>query len=119
MIRRIAVVTVAILALTGGTAAVAKKKPKIKTGTYIGTTSNGISMSVTLDVGRKSGSVSYCGMFAPFTVSGKSFAVTYQDPVSFDTIVASGLFNAKKKTVSGSIGPNGCDSTAQTFTLQR
>jgi hypothetical protein len=123
MLRRIAIVSivcVAALAFTGGTA-VAKKKPKIKVGPYVGTTSNGIPLTVTLNPGRKSGSIVYCSMTAAFTVSGKSFAVFYQDPVSLDTINATGTFQAKrnkKRWVSGTVAPNGCDSTPQTYTLK-
>jgi hypothetical protein len=132
MIRRIAIVPILCLsaiALTGGTAAVAKKRPppKIKVGSYLGTTSpDGVNISVALDPGRASGSIFYCSMTAPFTVSGKSFSVVYLDPVSGDSISASGTFKAKRKrsgkvaaSVAGSVGPNGCDSTPQTFALRR
>ena len=120
MIRRMAVVCVAMVALIGAADAVAKKKkPKIKTGPYVGTTSNGIDLNVTLDPGRKSGSIAYCGLFTTFTVDGRSFAVSYQDPVSLTTLSATGSFNAKKRSVSGTIGPTGCDGSTQTYTLTR
>jgi hypothetical protein len=120
MTRRIAIACVAVLALTGATEVAAKKKkPKIPVGPYVGTTSNGIPLTVTLDPGRRTGSVAYCSMTATFTVTGRSFAVSHQDPVSFDTISATGVFNAKKRTVSGSMAPNGCDSSAQTYLIKR
>ncbi len=122
MIRRIAVVVIAVLALGalagGGTSAVAKKKkkPKIALGAYNGMTSNGIQMSVTVDAGRASGSMSYCGMIAPFTIAGNSFSVAYIDP-TMNSITASGTFNPKLQRVTGTVAPNGCDSTQQTFSL--
>jgi hypothetical protein len=131
MFRRIAILSilcVAALALSAGSAAVAKKKPppKLKLGAYVGTTSNGIPLTVTLNPGRTSGSIYYCSMTTTFTVTGKSFAVFYQDLLTLDTIGAAGTFKAKRKpsgkvvgTVAGSIDPNGCDSAPQTFALQR
>jgi hypothetical protein len=130
MTRRIALVSsicFAAFALMGGTAAVAKHRPppKPQAGSYSGTTSEGIDISVALNPGRASGSISYCGLTAPFTVSGKSFAVEYQDPVSGDSVSASGTFKAKRKrsgkvvsTVAGTVGPNGCSSAPQTFALR-
>jgi hypothetical protein len=121
MIRRIAILCIAALALTGGTAAVAKKKkkPKVPTGPYVGTTSNGIPLTVMLDAGRKTGSITYCAMTATFTVSANAFAVSHQDPVSLDTIVATGRFNAKQRSVTGTMAPNGCDSSQQTYSIRR
>jgi hypothetical protein len=120
MIRRIAIACVALVALMGATDAVAKKKkPKIKVGPYVGTTSDGIPLNVTLNPGRASGSITYCAMTATFTVSAGSFAVSYQDPVSLDTISATGRFNAKKRSVAGTVAPNGCDSTPQSYILKR
>jgi hypothetical protein len=134
MFRRITIVSivcVAALAFAGGAAA-AKKKPEIKVGSYVGTTSNGIPLTVTLDAGRKSGSIYYCSMTAPFTLSGKSFAFFYQDSLSLGTISATGFFKVKKRSVnprtgkikwqsvvSGTIEPNGCDSSSQTYELRR
>jgi hypothetical protein len=116
MIRRIAIVCVAALALAGATSAVAKKKkPKIPVGAYVGATTDGIPLTVTLNPGRQTGSIAYCSMTAPITVSAGSFAVSYQDPASGDTISATGLFRAKKRSVSGSVAPNGCDATQQTY----
>jgi hypothetical protein len=133
MFRRITIVStvcVAVLAFAGGTAA-AKKKPKLKVGDYVGTTSNGIEMTMTLDPGRTSGAIYYCATTAPFTVTGKSFSVLYQDPVSLETINANGRFKVKKRSVnprtgkikwqsvvSGTIEPNGCDASPQTFALR-
>ena len=97
----------------------------MKVGPYVGTTSNGIVLDVTLDSGRASGSITYCGMTTTFAVSAKSFAVSYQDPVSLDTLTATGRFNAKRvkkrtvSTVTGTIGPSGCDASEQTYTLRR
>jgi hypothetical protein len=121
MSRRIAIVCVAALALMGATevAAKKKKKPKIPTGPYVGATSNGIPLTVTLDPGRRTGSVTYCAMTATFTVTGRSFAVSHVDPVSMDSINATGVFNAKQRSVSGSMAPNGCDSTPQTYLIKR
>jgi hypothetical protein len=124
MLRKLAIACVALVALMGATDAVAKKKkPKIPVGPYVGTTSNGIPINVTLDPGRATGSITYCAMTATFTVSGgvssKSFTVSHTDPVSLDSINANGTFSAKKRTVTGAIGPNGCDSTPQTFVLRR
>lgn len=126
MIRRIAIACIAVVALMGATDAVAKrKKPKLKVGDYVGTTSNGIQMTVTLNPGRTSGAIYYCAMTATLTVTGKSFAVFYQDPVSLDTINASGTFKAKRRrsgsvkgSVFGTIEPNGCDASPQTFALR-
>jgi hypothetical protein len=117
MTRKIAIVCIAALAFTGAADAVAKKKPKIKVGPYVGTTADGIPMTVTLNPGRTTGSVAYCSLTAPIAVSGGSFAVSYQDPVTLETINATGRFSAKKKTVSGTVAPNGCDSTPQIYTL--
>jgi hypothetical protein len=123
MVRRITITCVALLALLGATDAVAKhhKKPKVAVGVYAGTTSDGIPLTITLDPGRATGSISYCSLTATFTTSGtvraKSFAVSYTDPNSQDTIVASGFFSAKRRTVSGTMAPNGCDSVPQTYTL--
>lgn len=126
MIRRIALICVALVALMGATDAVAKKKkkPKVLTGPYVGRTiPNGIELAITLNGDRTTGSIAYCGMVAPFTTSGgvsfKSFAVNYVEPVTQDTIQATGFFSAKKRSVSGSLAPNGCDSTPQTFLIQR
>ena len=80
---------------------------------------------MTLNPGRTSGAIYYCAMTATLTVTGKSFAVFYQDPVSLDTINATGTFRAKRKrsgkihaTVAGSVAPAGCDATPQTFALR-
>lgn len=130
MTRRIAfpILCITTLVLGGGTAAVAKHRPppKIQVGSYSGATlPDGESIAVVLNPGRQTGSITYCSMTAPFTVSGKSFAVFYQDPVSLDTINATGTFRAKRKrsgkihaTVAGSVAPNGCDATPQTFALR-
>ena len=132
MIRRIAIACIAVVALIGATDAVAKRhKPKLKLGDYVGTTSNGIQMTATLNPGRTSGSVFYCATTAPFTVTGNSFSVLYQDPVSLETINASGRFKVKKRSVNphtgkikwqsvvfGTIEPNGCDASPQTFALR-
>lgn len=129
MFRRFAfpILCIAVLVLAGGTTAMAKHRPppKPKVGTYLGTTSNGIDVSVALNPGRTSGSLSYCGLLGPFTVSGKSFSVAFQDPVSGDSISGTGTFKAKRKrsgkvvsTVSGSLGPSGCDASPQTFALR-
>jgi hypothetical protein len=131
MIRRIAIACIAVIALIGATDAAAKMKPKLKVGDYVGTTSNGIETTVTLDPGRTSGSITYCSMTATFTLSGKSFALNYQDPVSLGTINASGRFKVKKRSVnprtgkikwqsvvSGTVEPNGCDTSPQTFALR-
>jgi hypothetical protein len=125
MIRRTAIACmalVALVALVGATDALAKKKkPKVPVGPYVGQTSDGIPINITLDPGRATGSISYCSLTATFTTSGtvraKSFAVSYTDPNSQDTIVASGFFSAKRRTVSGTIAPNSCDSVPQTYTL--
>jgi hypothetical protein len=127
MIRRMTVACVALVALVallGATDAVAKKKkPKPLVGPYVGATSNGIPLSVTLDPGRATGSITYCAMTATFSTSGgvsaKSFAVDYTDPISADTISATGFFSGKKRFVSGTIGPNGCDATTQSYFIQR
>ena len=126
MIRRIAIVCVAVIAVMGATDAVAKKKkkPKVLTGPYVGRTiPNGIELAITLNADRTTGSIAYCGMVAPFVTSGtvsfKSFAVNYIEPTTEDTIQATGFFSAKQRSVSGSIAPNGCDSTPQTFLIQR
>ena len=121
------VLCVAALALLGGSAAVAKHKPppKPKVGQYLGTTSNGIDVTIVLNKGRTSGSISYCGLGAPFTVSGKSFSVAFQDPVTGESISGDGTFKAKRKrsgkvvsTVAGSLGPSACDASPQTFSLR-
>jgi hypothetical protein len=122
MIRRIAIACVALVALMGATDALAKKKkPKVPVGPYVGATSDGIPLTVTLDPGRATGSIAYCSMTATFTVSGsvsaKSFAVSYVEPVTQDTINATGFFSAKKRSVSGTIAPNGCDSVPQTYAI--
>jgi hypothetical protein len=125
MIRRIAIVCVVLIAVMGATDALAKKKkkPKVLVGPYVGRTSDGIDLTINLNGDRATGSISYCSMTATFTatgsVSAKSFAVTYTDPVSGDSIIASGLFNAKQRSVSGTIAPNGCDSIQQSFLIQR
>jgi hypothetical protein len=120
MVRRIVICCIAALAILGATDAVAKKKkPKIPVGPYVGTTSDGIAITVTLNPGRTTGSVSYCSMVAPITVSGGAFAVSYTDPVSTDSINASGFFSAKRRSVSGSVAPNGCDSVPQTFNISK
>ena len=121
MIRGTALVCIAVVALFGATDAVAKKhkKPKIPVGPYIGTTSDGIPLTITLNPGRATGSIAYCSLTTTFTVSGGAFAVTYLDPVSTDTISASGFFSAKRRSVSGTVAPNGCDSVPQTFTISR
>jgi hypothetical protein len=126
MIRRIAIVCVALVAVMGATDAVAKKKkkPKVLTGPYVGKTiPDGIDLSITLNADRATGSIAYCGMVAPFvttgTVSAKSFEVHYVEPNTLDTIDASGFFNAKRRTLSGSLAPNGCDSVPETFFIQR
>jgi hypothetical protein len=126
MIRRIAIVCVALAAVIGATDAVAgkKKKPKALVGPYVGKTiPDGIDFAVTLDPGRATGSITYCGMVAPFVTSGtpyaKSFAVNYTEPNTQDTIVATGFFSGKKRSASGSVAPNGCTSVPQTFLIQR
>jgi hypothetical protein len=121
MVRRIVICSIAVLALLGATDAVAKKKkPKILVGPYAGMTiPDGIQITVTLNPGRTTGSITYCSMTAPFTVSGGAFTVAYTDPVSSDSITASGFFSAKKRSVSGSVAPNGCDSVPQNFALSR
>jgi hypothetical protein len=126
MIRRIAIVCVALVAVMGATDAVAKKKkkPKVLTGPYVGKTiPDGVDLTITLNADRATGSVAYCGMVAPFvttgTVSAKSFEVHYVEPNTLDTIDASGFFNAKRRTLSGSLAPNGCDSVPETFFIQR
>ena len=126
MIRRIALICIALVAVMGATDAVAKKKkkPKLVTGPYVGRTiPNGVELSITLNADRTTGSIAYCGMVAPFTavggVSFKSFAVNYVQPETEDTIVATGSFSAKQRSVTGSLAPNGCDSTPQTFLLRR
>jgi hypothetical protein len=130
MIRRITIVcvalVVALVAVMGATDAVAKKKkkPKALVGPYVGrTVPDGIDIAVTLDPGRATGSISYCGMVAPFATSGtvynKSFAVNYTDPNTQDVIIATGFFSGKRRSVSGSVAPNGCDSVPGTFTIQR
>ena len=82
------VATVATSASAGGdtTAVAAKKKkkkkkkkkppPQIAVGTYSGATSNGIPMSLTLNADRATGTMSYCSMIAPISVSGTSFSVS-------------------------------------------
>jgi hypothetical protein len=123
MIRRTAIACVALVALMGASDAVAKKKPKIPVGPYVGATSDGIPLTVTLDPGRATGSIAYCGLTATFATSGgtrtKSFTVVYQDPTSAETINGSGVFSAKRRSVSGTIAPNGCDSSPQTFAIGR
>jgi hypothetical protein len=127
MTRRIAIACVAVVALValmGATDALAKKKkPKVLVGPYVGMTSDGIPLTVTLDPGRATGSISYCAMTATFTTTGsvsvKSFAVNYVDPTTQDTINATGFFSAKKRSVSGTVGPNGCDATTQSFAGSR
>lgn len=95
-----------------------KKPPLIAVGTYSGATSNGIPMSLTLNADRATGTMSYCSMVAPVSVSGTSFSVIYIEPVTSDTINAAGFFNAKTRQATGTVNGNGCDSTNQTFTLQ-
>ena len=125
MIRRIALICVALVAIMGATDAVAKKKkPKLVTGPYVGKTApDGLDFAITLNADRTTGTVSYCGMNAPFTATGgvsfKSFEVHYVQPGTEDTIDASGSFSAKRRSASGSIAPNGCTSVPQTFFLQR
>jgi hypothetical protein len=127
MFRRIAIACVALVALMGASDAIAKKrpKPKIKVGEYVGTTTDGIPLTVTLDPGRASGSIAYCSQTAPFTVNGKSFTVFQQDPLTLDTINSTGTFHAKRRRsgkvsawVSGTMEPNGCDSVPQTYRLK-
>jgi len=126
MIRRIAIVCVAVVAVMGATDAVAgkKKKPKVVTGPYVGRTApDGLELAITLNADRTTGTFSYCGMNAPFTATGsvgfKTFEVHYVQPDTADTIDASGFFSAKRRAVSGSLAPNGCTSVPQTFFLQR
>jgi hypothetical protein len=127
MIRRIAILCVALVAVMGATDAIAKKhkkKPKVLTGPYVGRTApDGLDFAITLNGDRTTGTVSYCGMAAPFTaigsVSFKTFEVHYVQPDTGDTIDASGFFSGKRRSVSGSIAPNGCTSVPQTFYLQR
>ncbi len=147
MIYRITAVLIAAVVLIGGVATVAtsasaggdttavqsakkkkkkKKKKKapaptptqIAVGTYSGTTSNGIPMSITLNADRASGTMSYCGLIAPLSVSGTGFQVNYIEPVTNDTISAAGFFTASNKQATGTINGTGCDATTQTFTLQ-
>ena len=111
----------------GATAVASKKKkkkkkkkvlpPQIAVGTYTGQTSNGIPMSVTLNGDRATGTMTYCAMTAPITVSGVSFTVAYMDPAG-DTINAAGQFNASTRQATGSVAPYGCDASNQSFTLQ-
>jgi hypothetical protein len=117
--KKIALIAALALAMTGGTAAVAKKKKhKIPVGVYAGqTVPDGLAVSVTVNPGRTTGSLTYCQQIAPFTITGKTFTVTQVDPVSGDTVSGSGYFNAKKKTVSGSLAANGCTSVPQSFFL--
>jgi hypothetical protein len=126
MIRRIALICVALVALMGATDAVAKKKkPKVLTGPYVGRTSNGIELAITLNADRATGSIAYCGLNVPFTTAGsisaKSFAVNYTDPDTLNILGATGFFSAKQRSVSGTIAPEsgGCDSTPQTYFIQR
>jgi hypothetical protein len=126
MIRRIAIVCVAVVAVMGATDAVAKKKkkPKVLTGPYVGRTiPDGLEFAITLNADRTTGSIAYCGLVAPFTAAGgvsfKSFAVNYEEPNTLDTIVATGSFSAKQRSVSGSLAPNSCTSVPQTFLIQR
>jgi hypothetical protein len=124
MTRKIAIAAVALIALIGASDATAKmKKPKIPIGPYVGVTSDGIPLTVTLDPGRATGSISYCGLTATFSTSGgartKSFSVAYQDPASAETINGAGVFSAKKRSVSGTLAPNGCDSAEQSYSLHR
>jgi hypothetical protein len=44
--------------------------------------------------------------------------VSYVDPVTLDTVSASGNFIPKKRRVSGFVAPNGCSASNQTFLLQ-
>jgi hypothetical protein len=122
MTRRLAAVValVVVLVVGGGNAALAKKhKKKIAVGNYPGQTlPDGQPISITVNPGRVSGSITYCALTAQFTITGTAFSVAYQDPVSADTITASGFFNKKKKTVSGQVAPNGCTATPQTFFLK-
>jgi hypothetical protein len=121
MIRRIALVSVLVVALAGGNAALAKKhkKSKIPVGVYPGQTlPDGQPVSVTVNAGRTTGSITYCALTAAFTLTGSTFTVAYTDPVSADTVTGSGTFNAKKKSVFGYLAPNGCTATPQTFFLK-
>ena len=141
MIQRIAAVLIAGVVLVGGVSAAAtvasagggataiesgkkkkkkkkKKPPQIAVGTYNGTTSNGIPMSLTLNADRATGTMTYCSMVAPLTASGPSFTVAYVEPTSGDSINATGTFNAKTREATGNVANNGCDSTPQTFSLQ-
>jgi hypothetical protein len=124
MIRRTVIACIALVALMGASdAAAKKKKPKIPVGPYVGATSDGIPLTVTLDAGRATGSIAYCGLTATFSTSGgakaKSFSVSYQDPASAEAINATGVFSAKKRSVSGTVAPNGCDSAPQTYLIRR
>jgi hypothetical protein len=124
MIRRTAIACVALVALMGASDALAKKKkPKIPVGPYVGATSDGIPLTVTLDPGRATGSIAYCGLTATFSTGGgtrtKSFTVVYQDPTSAETINGAGVFSSKKRSVSGTLAPNGCDSAEQSYSLHR
>ena len=129
MTRRIAIACIALVALVavmGATDAVAKKKkkPKVVTGPYVGRTApDGLDFAITLNGDRTTGSIAYCGMVAPFVATGsvsfKSFEVHYVQPGTEDTIDASGFFSGKRRSVSGSIAPNGCTSVPQSFFLQR
>jgi hypothetical protein len=113
---------VLVLVLAGGTTALAGKKkpkpPKAPTGTYLGTTSEGIPMTIVLNRGRASGSITYCNLTAPITVArGRTFSVSHVDPVTLDTISATGSFRPKKRRVGGTVAANGCSSNDQTFLL--
>jgi hypothetical protein len=129
MTRRIAIVCIAVLALAaviGATDAGAKKKkkkPKLVVGTYVGrTVPDGLDLSITLNGDRTTGSVAYCSLVAPFSAAGgpsfKTFGVNFTEPVNQDTIVATGAFSAKQRSVTGSLAPNGCTSVPQTFDLR-
>jgi hypothetical protein len=131
MIRKIAIVCVAVIALAavmGATGAVAKKKkkkqPLLQVGPYVGRTiPDGLELSITLNGDRTSGSIAYCSLVAPFIATGgtsfKSFAVNFVEPTTEDTIVASGSFSAKQRSVTGTLAPNGCTSAPQTFNLTK
>jgi hypothetical protein len=113
MLRKVMIVLVIAALVVVPGAAIAKKK-KIRPGLYPGTTNEGITMSVTLNKDRHTGTVTYCDAIgAPFVLAGKSFQIALESNIAIQ-----GTFS-KNGTVSGTIPlSGGCSGSPQTFFIR-